>query len=57
MSHNIFADLEELVLPEDPLLDPENELIEMPSDPRYMINATMNAFADTVAKVGPCNLL
>ena len=39
----LYDDLAELVLPYDLLLDPNNEEIEVPHDPRFQIASRMTA--------------
>ena len=47
-----YQDLAELVLPFSRLLDPENEEIEVPTDPRFQIAKYMDSFAKRAAQVG-----
>ena len=47
----IFDDFEELVLPADILIDPANEDIEAPQDPRFQISKRMDAFVTKAADV------
>ncbi|EEA23234.1 N-alpha-acetyltransferase, non-catalitic subunit [Talaromyces marneffei ATCC 18224] len=44
-----YDDLRDLVLPLSTLLDPENEEIELPSDPRFQIHQSMDSFVARVA--------
>lgn len=48
----IFDDLDELVLPADILIDPANENVEAPHDPRFLIANEMRGFALRVGDVG-----
>ena len=48
----LFDDLGELVLPADLLLDPANDTIEAPHDPRFQIARKMEAF---ISRIGPVN--
>ena len=50
----LFDDLEEVVLPADILLDPINNDIEAPHDPRFQIARKMEAF---LSKLGPVHVL
>lgn len=47
----LFDDFEELVLPADVLIDPENGDIEAPQDPRFQISKRMDAFVTKAANV------
>ena len=47
----IFDDFEELVLPADILIDPANDDIEAPQDPRFQISKRMDAFVTRAANV------
>ncbi|KAL1970414.1 hypothetical protein VTN77DRAFT_5575 [Rasamsonia byssochlamydoides] len=46
----LYDDLAELVLPCSPLLQPENEEVEMPSDPRFQICKSMEGFIKRVSQ-------
>lgn len=46
----LFDDLEEVVLPADLLLDPANDDVEAPQDPRFQIVRKMEAF---LSRSGP----
>ena len=47
----IFADIGRIVLPGSNLINPRNDEIEAPHDPRFKIAQTMEAFARSVADV------
>ena len=47
----IVDELRDIVIPIGPLLDPKNEEIEVPTDPRFLINARMNEFISRVGQV------
>lgn len=47
----LFDDVKELCLPADDLLDPLNELSEMPSDTRYQIRQRMEWFVERAGHV------
>lgn len=47
----IFDDLDEIVLPADPLLDESNSLVEAPQDPRFQICRLMDEFITKTADV------
>ena len=47
----LFDDFEELVLPADVLIDPANDEIEAPQDPRFQISKRMDAFVTKAANV------
>ena len=52
----LLDDFEELVLPADVLVDPANDDIEAPQDPRFQISKRMDAFVMKAANVGlACN--
>ena len=51
MKQFLFDDFEELVLPADILIDPENGHSEAPQDPRFQISQRMDAFATKAASV------
>ena len=51
MKKFLFDDFEELVLPADVLIDPENGDIEAPQDPRFQISKRMDAFVTKAANV------
>jgi hypothetical protein len=51
VSQLIIADLAELVLPDDPVLDPANEYIELPTDPRHVMYSIVNDFGMKAMKV------
>lgn len=46
-----YDDLRDFVLPASTLLDAQNEEIEVPSDPRFQIYKSMEAFVARVAHV------
>lgn len=46
----VYDSLEELVLPGSVLLDPANERVEMPTDPRFKIAACMDDFVRRMAQ-------
>lgn len=48
----VFDDLEEMVLPADLLVDPANENVEAPQDPRFQIWKKMDSFVIRAADVG-----
>ncbi len=50
----LFDDLEELVLPAGLLLDPANDDVEAPQDPRFQIVRKMEAF---LSRSGPVSAL
>lgn len=45
----LFDDLSEIVLPADMLIDPQNDEVEVPKDPRFQIAKRMDTF---VARAG-----
>lgn len=47
----LISDLEELVMPEDHLLDPANWDVELPSDPRHQIAKRVDAFISRAMQV------
>ena len=47
----IFDDLEEIVLPEDVVLDEANSEVEAPQDPRFQISRIMRDFLSKSADV------
>lgn len=47
----LYDDLTDLVLPCSTLLRPENEEVEMPSDPRFQIFKSMEGFVKRVSQV------
>lgn len=47
----LYDDIAELVLPFSQILDPQNETIELPSDPRFQIVKHMDSFIQRVAQV------
>jgi hypothetical protein len=47
----LYDDLAELVLPSSVLLEPENDEIEVPSDPRFQISKSMEGFLTRLAQV------
>ena len=47
----LFDDLEELVLPADILVDPENYNIEAPQNPRFQVSKRMDVFVTKAADV------
>ncbi len=47
----LYDDLAELVLPYDLLLDPKNEEIEVPHDPRFQIASRMTTFVVRATQV------
>lgn len=44
-------DIAQLVLPRSPLIDPENDTVEFPSDPRYQIAKYMREFVQRASQV------
>ena len=48
-----FAELKELVLPVDQMLDPANALIEAPHDDRFQISQGLDKFVQSVREVRP----
>lgn len=47
----LLDDFEEIVLPADVLIDPANDDIEAPQDPRFQISKRMDAFIIKAADV------
>lgn len=47
----LYDDLAELVLPGSRLLQPEDEEVEVPSDPRFQLAKNMDGFVKRVAQV------
>ena len=47
----VFDDLGQIVLPANLLIDPANDLVEAPHDPRFQIARKMEAFALRAAEV------
>jgi len=47
----LYDDLRELCYPADILLDPQNDLVEAPQDPRFEITKHMNWFIERAGKV------
>lgn len=50
-----YDDLAELTMPFNLLLQPENDEVEVPSDPRFQMAKHMNAFIKRAAQVN-CSL-
>lgn len=48
----VFDDLKEIVLPANLLVDPANENVEAPQDPRFQIWKKMDSFVIRAADVG-----
>lgn len=44
-------DIVQLVLPRSPLIDPQNDTVEFPSDPRYQISKHMKEFVQRMSQV------
>lgn len=51
MQQLLFDDLAELVLPADVLIDPANNDIEVPQDPRFQIAGRMDTFLSRAGQV------
>jgi hypothetical protein len=49
----LYDELAELVLPFSPLLQSENEEVELPSDPRFQISQSIEGFVKRMAQVRP----
>lgn len=47
----IFNDIGQIVLPANILIDPANDLVEAPHDPRFQISRKMEAFVLRAAEV------
>lgn len=48
----LFADLGEIVLPAHLLIDPANDLVEAPHDPRFQISRKLEVFITRAGEVG-----
>lgn len=48
----VINDIEEIALPASILLDPANDDVEAPHDPRFQISQKMHAFAIRAGEVG-----